>query len=262
MKKVYAVINFVIVLAVVFWNYYSNTGNINGATVGEISEKYSNLFTPAGYAFAIWGVIFVGLILLTGNQLYIAFKNRDHSESILQIGPWLSIANIGNAAWLWFWLNEEVGMSVLVMLVILLSLIQIIIRTNMERWDAPIKVIAFVWWPICLYSGWIAVATIANIAAYLAKEDWSAVFTEIQWTVIMISVAGILNLLLIYFRNMREFASVGVWALVAIAVRHWDAIPLLQWTSIIWSLILLLAIMYHGYINRSTNPMQKMKELS
>lgn len=258
MKKVYAVLNFVIVLAVIYWNYWSNTGAINGKTVGGISDNYPNLFTPAGYAFAIWGIIFIGLLVLTINQLFLAFKDSDRSDSILQIGPWLSIANIGNAAWLWFWLHEQAGISVIVMLVILFSLIQVILRTNMERWDAPFKVIATVWWPICLYSGWIAVATIANVSAWLANMDWAPLFTEVQWTIIMMSIAGVLNLLMIYKRNMREFAAVGIWALVAIAVRHWDVIPVLQWTAVFWAAVLFLAISAHGYKNRATNPFQKM----
>jgi len=257
MKKIYAVVNFVIVLFVIFWNYWMNSGVINGKTVGNVSNEYANLFTPAGYAFAIWGLIFLSLLILTINQLRMAFAKGDSSNSILQIGPWLSIANIGNALWLWFWLHEQIGWSVIVMFVILFSLIQVIIRTNMERWDAPIKVIAFVWWPICLYSGWIAVASIANVSAWLANIEWSPVFTEIQWTVIIISVAGIVNLLMIYLRNMREFAGVGIWALIAIAVRHWEVIPALQWTAISWALILFVAISVHGYKRRKTNPLWK-----
>lgn len=140
------------------------------------------------------------------------------------------------------------------MLVILVALILVILRTNMERWDAPLKVIALVWWPICLYSGWIAVATIANISAWLAKMEWSAIFSEVQWTLIMISVAGILNLIMIYTRNMREFAAVGVWALIAISVRHWAEIPMIQWTALIWALVVSIAIMAHAYKNRETNP--------
>ncbi|MEO7080418.1 MAG: tryptophan-rich sensory protein, partial [Flavobacteriales bacterium] len=214
MKKTYALINTVVVLAVIFWNYWSNTGAINGNTVGELSDKYANLFTPAAYAFAIWGLIFLGLLVLVGNQLRMAFGSGAHSETILQIGPWLTIAYLGNATWLWVWLHEYTGLSVLVMLVVLFSLLMIVLRLNMERWDAPLPVIATVWWPICLYSGWIAVATISNISAWLTSIHWVAVFSEVQWTVIMISVAGLLNLVMIWTRNMREFASVGVWALV------------------------------------------------
>tara|TARA_R110001592_G_scaffold22214_5_gene88663 strand:+ start:1966 stop:2748 length:783 start_codon:yes stop_codon:yes gene_type:complete len=257
MKKVYAVLNTLVIAGVIFWNYWSNTAGINGNTVGGLSAEYANLFTPAGYAFSFWGIIFIGLIVLGVNQLKLAFSKSEHSESILQIGPWLIIANLGNAAWLWFWLNEQTGMSVIVMFVILFSLVQVILRLNMERWDAPLKVIASVWWPICAYSGWIAVATIANIAAYLAKLGWVAVFTETQWTIIMISVAGLLNLFMIYTRNMREFALVGVWALTAIAVRHWDEIPVLQWVSVFWVGVLLISVFIHAYSNRHLHPFRK-----
>jgi hypothetical protein len=260
--KLYALSNFIIVLFIIFWNYWLNTGIINGNTVGDISDKYTNLFTPAGYAFAIWGVIFLGLLVLTINQLRLAFKEGESNETILQIGPWLSIANIGNAVWLWFWLHEEIGITVVVMLVILFSLIQVILRTNMERWDAPLKVIAFVWWPICLYSGWIAVATIANFSAWLAKMDWSPLFSETLWTVIMISVAGIVNLFMIYSRNMREFAAVGVWALIAIALRHWEVIPFIQWAAMLWVIVLIISISVHGFKNRKTNPIRKVTHKS
>lgn len=257
MKKIYAVINTTIIVLVIFWNYYSNTGAIDGKTVGEVSDNLYNLFTPAGYAFAIWGIIFLGLLALGINQIYMAFYGEDKSNSILKMGPWLSIANLANGTWLWFWLTEQTGISVLIMLVILFSLIQLILRLNLERWDAPAKEIALVWWPITIYSGWIAVATIANISAYLAKIGWSAVFTELQWTVIVICIAGILNLVMIYKRFMREFALVGVWALVAIAVRHWGEIPTIQFTALIWALVLFVASMVQGFKNRATNPFFK-----
>ncbi len=257
MKKVYALINTVVVLAVIFWNYWSNTGAINGHTVGELSDKYASLFTPAGYAFAIWGLIFLGLLVLVGSQLRMAFGSGADSDTILQMGPWLTIANLGNAAWLWIWLHEDIGVSVLIMLVILFSLIQIVLRLNMERWDAPGHLVATVWWPICLYSGWIAVATIANISAWLASMHWSAVFSEVQWTVIMISVAGILNLVVLQTRNMREFASVGVWAIAAIAVKHWDKIPVIQWICVLWVVVLGVAIMAHAYKNRHMGPFRQ-----
>jgi hypothetical protein len=254
MKKTYALVNSAIVVAVIYWNYWANSGGLSGKTVGELSNEYANYFTPAGYAFAIWGLIFLGLIVLVVNQLRLAFKGGKHSESILQIGPWLSLANLGNATWLWFWLTEQTGASVLTMLFILVCLIQVILRLNMERWDAPISVISLVWWPICAYAGWIAVATIANVAAWLAKLNWSGGLSEIQWTVVMISVAGILNLVMIYTRSMREFALVGVWALLAIAARHWGEITLLQWVSLFWAALLTVAVFAHGMKYRKTNP--------
>ena len=70
MKKVYAVLNLVIALAVIAWNGLSNTGVIGDKTVGDVSDDLNNLFTPAGYAFSIWGIIFLGLITaLTSSRI-------------------------------------------------------------------------------------------------------------------------------------------------------------------------------------------------
>lgn len=254
MKKFYAILNTIIVVAVIYWNYWSNTGAINGNTVGEVSDRYENLFTPAGYAFIIWGVIFLGLLVMVGNQLRLAFCGGTHADSIEKIGPWLSIANLANGLWVWFWLNEQPGICVLLIFLLLFSLMRIVLRLNMERWDAPLSVIATTWWPISVYSGWVAVASIANVSAWLASIQWSAVLSEVQWTVVMLSVAAVLNLVLIFARNMREFAVVGVWATVAIAVRHWDVMPVLQWTSVFWAVVLTAAILFHAYKNRLTLP--------
>jgi hypothetical protein len=74
---------------------------------------------------------------------------------------------------------------------------------------------------------------------------------------IMIAVATLVNLWMIRYRNMREFAAVGVWALIAISLRHWGSVPALQWSALSAAFILLLAILVHGYRNRATNPFSK-----
>ena len=79
MKKFYSLLNTFVVFVLIYWNYWSNSGGINGKTVGELSDEYANLFTPAGYAFAIWGIIFIGLIVFSVNQLILAFKGGEHS---------------------------------------------------------------------------------------------------------------------------------------------------------------------------------------
>lgn len=252
--KIYAVINLIVLISVIFWNYWSNAKGINGNTVSSLSEEYENLFTPAGYAFSIWGLIFLSLFAQAIFFLRRAFDAEKDSDFLSQIGPYLIMANIGNGLWIYMWLMEHTGISVIVMLGILSSLVITILNTNMERWDAPRPIIFWLWWPIALYSGWIAVATIANISAYLAKIGWTGGIAEETWAIAMIILAVILNLFMIATRNLREFASVGVWALVAIAVRHWGSLPTLQWTALVGAIVLFAAINYHGYKNRETAP--------
>ena len=197
MKKKLAVLNSISILAVIAINGIAGSTGIFGETVGGISDKYNTLFTPAGYAFSIWGIIYLGLIAFAIFQNIRAFKNEADSEFILQIGPWMVLNSLANIAWIFAWLSEHIGLSLLLMLIILGTLIVMISRLNMERWDAPFPIIAFIWWPICIYSGWIAVATIANVSAFLVSIQWLALFSAINWTVIMILVAVALNLLMI-----------------------------------------------------------------
>ncbi|MGO4918636.1 tryptophan-rich sensory protein [Maribacter spongiicola] len=261
MKKKLAVLNLASVILVIIVNYISQAFSLNDTTIGEMSAQYENLFTPAAYAFAIWGVIFLALLGYGIFQVKRAFFSDKPSEFIEQTGYWFALANILNCCWVIAFMYNYTGLSVIIMFGILLSLIKIILNTNMERWDAPISVIAFVWWPICFYSGWISVATIANISAYLSKLDWNGgVLSEQAWTINMIVVATVINLLMIWKRNMREFALVGVWALFAIYVRHNESNIYIAYSAMTGTIILFIAIAFHAFKNRETSPFKKLQE--
>jgi len=61
MVKRFQILNIVALIVTIGVNYLSNTGFFNNETMASISGKYQNLFTPAGYAFSIWGLIYLGL---------------------------------------------------------------------------------------------------------------------------------------------------------------------------------------------------------
>lgn len=259
MIKRLAVFNFLSVLLAIFTNFLAQTGKINNTTIGELSDKYSNLFTPADYAFSIWGLIYLGLLAFSIFMLHQAFTDGKHTIFIKKTSLWFIVANIGTCLWVVAWLYEFTGLSVVLMFLILLKLLKIVVNNDMELWDAPFRIIAFYWWPICLYSGWIAVASIANMASWLTLIGWDgAVFSDVEWTVIMIGVAVIINLLMVWLRNMREFALVGVWALTAIYMRHQGSEELIAKVAIAGAILLLLNISYHGFINRKQNPVYRM----
>ncbi len=259
MSRNLTILNLLSVILVIIVNYFSQTLQLNNYTIGSLSQEYRNLFTPEGYAFSIWGAIFLALLTYCGYQVYAAFFSRRDDDFIIQTGPWFAIANFANAGWVVVWLYEFTGLSVIFMFIILLSLIMVIYKTRMELWDAPLRIIVFTWWPICLYAGWITVATIANVASYLSKIGWDGLlFTERQWTIIMILVAVLINLLIIYRRNMREFAVVAIWALIAIYVRHIERMPIIAYVALGGAVILSIYALYHGYVHRKTNPIYKL----
>lgn len=253
------VLNTITLLFTFTMNGLAGSSFFNGKTVSEVSEKYDTLFAPAGYAFAIWGVIYLLLILFVVFQWMQWLKYKKDRE-LKQTGIWFSVANLANGLWIIAWLNEYIGLSVVLMLVLLFSLILLTARLRLEIWDAPVRIIAFVWWPIVFYLGWIVVAAVANISAYLVSIGWGGGFLSAPaWTIVLIAAAVLIYLFLVLYRNMREAALVGIWALVAIAVRQWKAYDDIAIAAVIGATILFAVVSWHGYKNRETSPVKKLK---
>jgi hypothetical protein len=254
MRKVLPIANAIALIITIVINYLSNTGIFDGNTMATVSARYPTLFTPAGYAFTIWIVIYLGLVAF----VYYQFRSP---STVQQIGRWFVISCVANCCWVLAWLYGWTGLSILIMFILLLSLLQIILRTDMELTDPPLSLIASVWWPFSLYSGWITVAFLANITVWLKKINWPP-FENSQpaWAIAMVLLAGIIYLFMTWRRNMREYAFVGVWALVAVAIA--DSQPghrsaAVSWTAYTVAAILFISSSIHGYRNRALSPWRK-----
>jgi hypothetical protein len=245
-------INSITLIFALVLNSLQGSEVFNGTTVGEVSAKYETLFTPAGYAFAIWGIIYLLLILFVAHQWFAWFKRKEDRE-LKQTGWWFALGNLANGLWVVAWLNEQMGLSVMLILVLLFSLIKLTIRLQIKTWNAPLRIIAFGWWPVCFYLGWVIVASVANISVFLVSIGWQGGFLPEQvWTILMIVAATVIYLMLIKTRNMREAAVVGIWALVAIAVKQWQTNNEIVIAALTASAILFVVIVVHGFKNRKT----------
>jgi len=255
MKRILQILNLITLFFAIGASYLVN-GQQNGRpSISEISARYDNLLTPAGYAFGIWGLIYIGLLIFAFYQLWDIFRKNINTDFVLQIGWWFIIANLANAAWVVAFTNDQIGLSVLLMLIIFFALFKIVFNINMERWDAPVPIIAFIWWPISLYFGWINVALISNISAYLTSLGWDgAPLNETLWAIIILLLASVVFIAMVWTRNMREYANVGVWGIVAIAVKNWENEPAVAWVALAVSVVIFINAGIHGYKNRGTAP--------
>jgi hypothetical protein len=253
MKKILATANCFALIVTIVINYLSNTGMLNGNTMKTVSNKYFNYFTPAGYAFSIWGLIYLGLLGFVFYSWRSLLKEKEEDSILLKISWWFVLSCCANSLWVVAWLYEYTGASILLMVVILVSLLKIVVNTRMELDAQPLKMYLFVFWPFALYSGWISVALIANIAAFLTKIHWDGWgISNVSWTIIMIFIAGLINISMVKWRNLREYGLVGIWSLMAISVsnNHSNGSKAVVFTCYVVAAILLVFITISSLKNR------------
>jgi hypothetical protein len=260
MKKVLQILNLITLAGAITINYLYSDGGDGGSSMSEISGKYENLLTPAGYAFSIWGLIYLQLILFAGYQARSLFSKQHEDKFVLDIGPYFISSNIFNAAWVIAFSKDQIGLSICIMILLFLSLIKIVLNTNMERWDAPFSTIFFIWWPFSFYFGWVNVAMIANLSVFFKSVGWNgAPLTEEFWAIAILTVAAAIFVYMTWSRNMREYAFAGSWGIIAIAVNNWNNNHTVAYAALAMALFVIFNGMIHGYKNRNMGPIRSLR---
>lgn len=252
MTRLFQLLNMVALVVTIGINYLSNTGIFNNETMATISAKYQNLFTPAGYAFSIWGLIYIGLL---GFVIYFGpfIKNTDDKEKIiLNVGWWFIVSCVANSLWVFTWLYEYTFLTIPIMVLLFISLLKIIGNNRGLIESKNFRTAIFLRVPFYIYSGWISVALIADVAAYLKKIQWSGFgISETSWTVLMFVVAAIIHLYMVWKINMTAFALVAVWALIAIAVANKDSNHMVYISAIITAIFIFVNVCFQMFKKRS-----------
>ncbi len=229
--------NLIAIIAAFGINVLANIAPFNGLTIGEISNTIFRdvKIVPANYAFAIWGLIYVGLFAFAGYQ---CLPQNQENPRLKKLGFAIVLACIAQIIWVFLFQYQMFFLSLGAMIAILNSLIVAYLRLNIgkvrvaqkERWCVDI--------PISIYFGWISVATIVNVALVLENWQWTGggISPEL-WTAILLVIAGTLAAILIIERNEIAYPFVIMWAICAIAVRQATQ-PLILVTAIAVSLSL------------------------
>jgi benzodiazapine receptor len=191
---------------------------LNGQNTGEISDRFQVFFVPAGYVFAIWLIIYIGWIAFAIYQFLPAQKENPRLQ---KLGYWFALSGVFNAAWLFCWHYNQFGLSVLVMLALLGTLIASYLKLDVgstpvssgEKWAVDV--------PFSVYLGWVSVATVANITSWLYSINWDGFGIAPQvWAVIMLAVASLVGLGMALTRRDAGYLFVFVWAFAGIAVKQ------------------------------------------
>ncbi|GAB6257845.1 TspO/MBR family protein [Peribacillus sp. N1] len=224
-----SIINLIFYLFVVTMNFLANYLPLNGQTSGEISDKLDVLFTPAGYVFSIWGLIYFLLAIWVFRQF---LSKHQNSPAYKASFPWFALSCVLNGAWLLAWHYEHFLLSVFIIIALLATLM--VIYTNVKK----VKHASFDLFPFSVYTGWVSVATIADISYYLTYIKWDGFgVSSSTWTIVLLIAATILAFVFAGKNRDWCYPLVFVWAFIGIGIRNSSAYPVITDISYILAVI-------------------------
>lgn len=196
------------------------SGALGGTPIAEAAggalSADATLIAPAGPAFSIWSVIYLGLAAYAVWQL---LPGQRASERQRRLGYPVAASLLLNAAWI---LSVQAGLLWLsvVVIVLLLAVLAIAFRICVRRqptgWVEAIVVDGV----IGLYLGWVCVATAANTAAWLTDvgfDGWG--LNPDAWGVIVVALAALVGIGLAVGGRGRLSPAVSLgWGLSWVAV--------------------------------------------
>lgn len=180
----------------------------NGFTADQFPIPQNNApVQPAGYAFSIWGVIY--LWLLVGAVFGLLQRPEDDAWNAMRPALILSLA-IG-AGWLPVAQISVPYATVMIWIMLLLALVA------MHR----AKDVDHLWMraPLGLYAGWLTAASCVSIGLMLAGYG---VMAQTPAAVLSILLASAIALVMQNaHRETPSYGTAVIWALVGIVVANW-----------------------------------------
>jgi hypothetical protein len=203
-------------LATLVVNGAANALPINGQTTAEISDRYEVYVVPAGYVFGIWGVIYLGLGAFA---VYQAVRGDD--PVVRRLGWLPAITGVLNMAWIVSFHYGWFALSVVLMVALLGTLIEIHRRMREARPDRDRLRQWAIEIPFSIYLGWISVAAVANVAQTLDALGFEPTLLPGEWlaSIVLAAVAMTAGRFVVRNRD-AAYGLVIIWAFAGIAVKE------------------------------------------
>ena len=226
-------------IATIGVNAVANILPIGGKTTGELSDQFEVFFVPAGYVFSIWSIIYLGL---GAYAVYQALPAQRANPRMRVIGWLFGWSSVFNCAWILAWHFQYVGISFLIMLGILGTLIAIYARLFAAYVVASRSEKITTHWTFRIYLGWITVATIANATTLLDSVGYSgAPLAPASWAAILLLIAAAIGLVFVRKLGDSAYALVLIWAFIGIFVKFPQPLQV-GYTALAMAALLLAAI--------------------
>ncbi|MBB5746923.1 hypothetical protein [Brevundimonas variabilis] len=214
-----------------------------GQTPAEFAADSDATLRVVGYAFAIWGVIYLWLSAYAIRQVLPATGESDMIRrfalpsivAMIFIGLWNFAAAF----------DQEVATIVIISTALLALLIPLLrhgaLIRSLSRGDRDRWLVA---WPLALLAGWLTVATPVNIVTVATGNgDLPTFLSPTAWALVAVLIVVLIGVLVTWRTRLLAYSLPIVWGLAGVVVAEQARNPVLAYvTAFEAALLLIVAI--------------------
>ncbi|RSL31997.1 tryptophan-rich sensory protein [Salibacterium salarium] len=226
------IVNITFFLVMIVVNYSAATN------VGIVANEEPLLIQPAGYAFSIWGLIYVLLFLWI---LRAPFQRHDKAGIYRDTQVWIPVNFLLNSVWIITFTNEYILLSTFIIFLLLFSLIRIYQIIYWKYNEA-----SFARLPFSIYIGWVSAASVVNLFTWFVWEDRFPFLRmgELGWTILALLVLVVAAIICTRVNRDIWYSIVFIWVYTAIFVKNED--PAILWFTVVAILLLGINLLLQG----------------
>ena len=199
---------------------FVGSGAVGGTPIPKVAggalSADATLLAPAGPAFAIWSLIYAGLVTYA---IWQALPSQAARERQRRAGFWVLASLLLNAAWILSVQAGQLALSVVAIVALLVVLVVtfVILRRHPSESTADAVLLDGV---IGLYLGWVMIATVADITSWLQQTGFDGFGANPHaWAIGMLAAFAIIGgELAVWDRGRFAPAVASAWGLAWIGV--------------------------------------------
>lgn len=192
-----------------------SNARIFGPTNGEISDRYPTLIVAAGYAFSIWGPIFLLDAFYATRQML----DRAADVGLQRTRPWAALAFALTSLWMIAFTLQLFWVALAIIWISFGSILRAAwhVAHTAQHARGP-------WWqwiPLSLHAGWLSLAVFLNVAQVIVAFKLLPVANMLPWTLALFVLTALLVLTaLVGMRGNWVYAFAAIWGLAGVYVKQ------------------------------------------
>jgi hypothetical protein len=182
---------------------------------------------PAGYAFAIWGLIYLWLI---AHAAFGLMKRRGDPAFVKPAVP-LTLSVVLGTVWLAIAVASPIPAAVAIIAMAAFAIYAYVIADPaQDRWLLSA--------PLAIYAGWLTAASAVSTGVILAGYG---ILPDTGAALMMLGLVLIIGIAMQIKRpNLPIYGATIVWAIIGIVVKSWGVNPTVGYAAIVGAVVMAL----------------------